>query len=62
MYIELVKTDIVNNLKEAKSLNLTTEEHDAFLSLVHNDNIIIRISKYMEKKRKEMDAWRQKEI
>ena len=42
MYIELVKTDIVNNLKKAKKLNLTAEDHDAFLSLVHNDNIIIR--------------------
>ena len=32
----------MNNLKKAKKLNLTAEEHDAFLSLVHNDNIIIR--------------------
>ena len=31
----LVKTDIVNNLKKAKKLNLTTEKHAAFLSLVH---------------------------
>ena len=38
----LVKTDIVNSLKKAKKLNLTTEKHDAFLSLAHNDNIIIR--------------------
>ena len=42
MYIELAKTDIVNNLKKAKKLHLTAEGHDAFLSLVHNDNIIIR--------------------
>ena len=68
MYIELVKTDTVNNLKKAKKLNLTTEEHDAFLSLVHNDNIIIRPadkgsgiavmdkSEYMEKMRKEMEG------
>ena len=68
MYIELVKTDIVNNLKKAKKLNLTAEEHDAFLSLVHNDNIIIRPadkgsgiavmdkSEYMERIRKEMEG------
>ena len=68
MYIELVKTDIVNNLKKAKKLNLTAEEHDAFLSLIHNDNIIIRPadkgsgiaviykSEYMEKMRKEMEG------
>ena len=42
LFGKLIKTDIVNNLKKAKKLSLTTEEHDAFLSLVHNDNIIIR--------------------
>ena len=68
MYIELVKTDIVNNFKKAKKLNLTAEEHDAFLSLIHNDNISIRPadkgsgiavidkSEYMENMRKEMEG------
>ena len=42
MYIELVKTDIVNNLKSAKKLNLTAAEHSVFLSLLHNEDIIIR--------------------
>ena len=32
----------MNNLKKAKKLSITAEEHDAFLSLVHNDNNIIR--------------------
>ena len=68
IYIELVKADIVNNLKKEKKLNLTAEEHDAFLSLVHNDNFIIHPadkgsgiavmdkSEYMEKVRKEMEG------
>ena len=68
MYVELVNADIVNNLKKTKKFNLTTEEHDAFLSLVINVNIIIRPadkesdiavmdkSEYMEKTRKEMEG------
>ena len=32
----------MNNLKKANKLNLTTEEHDAFILLVHDDQIIIR--------------------
>ena len=69
MYIESVKTDIVNNLKSARKLNFTATEHAAFLSLPHNDDIIIRPgqikdlvslywikSKYMEKLKQEMDG------
>ena len=68
MYVELVNADIVNNLNKTKKFNLTTEEHDAFLSLVINVNIIIRPaekesdiavmdkSEYMEKTRKEMEG------
>ena len=62
----------MNNLKKAKKLNLTAEEHDVFLSLVHNGNIIIRPadkgsgilvidkSEYMEKMRKEMEGDRRR--
>ena len=39
-YIELVKTDIVNNLKNAKKLNLATDEIAIFQSLLHNDNML----------------------
>ena len=69
MYIELVKTDIVNNLKSTKRLNLTPAEHKACLSLLHNEDIIICLrqankgsgvvildkSEYMEKLKHEMD-------
>ena len=68
MYIEIVNADIVNNFKNTRKFNLTTEEHDAFLSLVHNDNIIICLadkgsgiavmdkSEYIGKMRKEMEG------
>ena len=68
MYIELVKTDIVNKLKSVKKLNLTAAEHSTFLSLLHNEGIIIRPtdkgsgtveldkSEYMEKLKQEMDG------
>ena len=41
-YIELVKNDIVNNLKKGGKLNLSSDEKDAFYSLLHNENIVIR--------------------
>ena len=42
LYIELVKNDIVNNLKKAGKLNITREEKDAFYSLLNNEDIVIR--------------------
>ena len=41
-YIELVKNDIVNNLKKGGKLNLNQDEKNAFYSLLHNENIVIR--------------------
>ena len=41
-YIELVKNDIVNNIKKGGKLNLSSDEKDAFYSLLHNENIVIR--------------------
>ena len=41
-YIELVKNDIVNNLKKGGKLNLNPDEKNAFYSLLHNENIVIR--------------------
>ena len=42
MYVEMVKTDIINSLKKLGKLNISPEENDAFLSLLHNDDIVIR--------------------
>ena len=42
LYIELVKNDVVNNLRKAKKLNISKEEEAAFYSLLHNEDIIIR--------------------
>ena len=41
-YLELVKKDIVNNLKKGGKLNLNPDEKNAFYSLLHNENIVIR--------------------
>ena len=42
MYIEMVKTDITNSLQKLGKLNISPGENDAFLSLLHNDDIVIR--------------------
>ncbi|MCG7879960.1 MAG: hypothetical protein N0C90_27085, partial [Candidatus Thiodiazotropha endolucinida] len=42
LYIELVKNDVVSNLKRRGQLNLSKVENDAFYELLHNDDIIIR--------------------
>ena len=42
MYIEMVKTDITNSLQKLGKLNISPGENDAFLSLLHNDDIGIR--------------------
>ena len=42
MYIEMVKTDITNSLQKLGKLNISLGENDAFLSLLHNDDIVIR--------------------
>ena len=42
MYIEMDKTDIINSLKKLGKLNISPGENDAFLSLLHNDDIVIR--------------------
>ena len=42
MCIEMVKTDITNSLQKLGKLNVSLGENDAFLSLLHNDDIVIR--------------------
>ena len=51
MYLEMVKTDIINSLKKLGKLNISPGENDSFLShlhnndilsLLHNDDIVIR--------------------
>jgi hypothetical protein len=42
LYIQLVKNDVVNSLKKACKLNVTKEEKVALMSLLHNEDIIIR--------------------
>ena len=41
-YIELVKNDVINNLKKGGKLNLSQDEKNAFYSLLHNEDIVIR--------------------
>ena len=41
-YIELVKNDVANNLKKCGKLNLSRDEKNAFYSLLHNEDIVIR--------------------
>ena len=42
LYIELVKNDIVDNLKRSGSLNISKDEQQAFYDLLHNKDIVIR--------------------
>jgi hypothetical protein len=42
LYIELVKNDVVGSLRKAGNLNVTKEENSAFMSLLHNKDIVIR--------------------
>ena len=42
LYIELVKNDIVTNLKKCGMLNLSKDENDAFYQLLYSDSIFIR--------------------
>ncbi len=42
LYIELVKNDVISNLKRHGQLNLTYDENTALFELLHNDKIIIR--------------------
>ena len=42
MYVEMVKTDIINSLKKLGKLNISPGENGAFLSLLHNDDIVVR--------------------
>ena len=40
MYVEMVKTDIINSMKKLRKLNISPGENDAFLSLLHNNDIL----------------------
>ena len=42
LYIELVKTDIIENLKKKGNFNVTKEEKAAFFELLNNPDIVIR--------------------
>jgi hypothetical protein len=42
LYIDLVKTDVVRSLRKAGTLNITKDENAAFMSLLHNESILIR--------------------
>ena len=42
LYIELVKEDVIVNLKKSSKLNLTRDENSAFYELLHNKDIVIR--------------------
>ena len=42
LYIELVKEDVVANMKRSSKLNISEEENAAFYELLHNKDIVIR--------------------
>lgn len=42
LYIELVKEDVIANLKRSSKLNVTREENSAFYELLHDKDIVIR--------------------
>ena len=42
LYIELVKNDIITNLRKTKKLIISKEEEAAFYSLLHNEELFIR--------------------
>ena len=42
LYIELVKDDVVANLRKSNKLNIPKKESEAFYELLHNKEIIIR--------------------
>ncbi|CAG2211803.1 unnamed protein product [Mytilus edulis] len=41
-YIEVVKGDVMNGLKQRKSINLTTKEENALKDILQDDDIVIR--------------------
>lgn len=41
LYIELVQNDVVNNLRKSGKLSVSKDEHEAFCSLLQNDEIIV---------------------
>ena len=42
LYIELVKSDIIENFKSSGTLNITKAENDAFYELLNHPDIVIR--------------------